>query len=69
MHFSDFKNILLKINDFNLPGNKSLIKLAPPNRVKQFNDGFKITNPRNKFIILKYIFYTNIDKGLYYNIE
>ena len=52
MHFSDFKNILLKINDFNLPGNKSLIKLAPPNRVKQFNDGFKITNPRKAAVML-----------------
>ena len=30
---------------------------------------FKITNPKNMPIILKCIFYTNIDKGLYYNIE
>ena len=45
MHFSDFKNILLKINDFNLPGNKSLLKLAPPGRVKQFNDGYTDHKP------------------------
>ena len=37
---------LLKINDFNLPGNKSLLKLAPPNRVKQYLDGYNVKNPK-----------------------
>jgi len=46
MHFLNFKNILLKINDFNLPGNKSLLKLAPPNRVKQYLDGYILKNPK-----------------------
>ncbi len=46
MHFSNFKNYLLKINDFNLPGNKSLLKLAPPARVKQILDGFIPKNPK-----------------------
>ena len=46
MHFLNFKNYLLKINDFNLPGNKSLLKLAPPARVKQILDGFIPKNPK-----------------------
>jgi 8-oxo-dGTP pyrophosphatase MutT (NUDIX family) len=60
MHFSDFKNILLKINDFNLPGNKSLLKLAPPGRVKQFNDGYKIINPKLAAVML--LFYPDKDQ-------
>lgn len=46
MHFSNFKNFLLKINDFDLPGHKSLLKLAPPARVKQILDGFIPKNPK-----------------------
>jgi|TARA_B110000438_G_scaffold76769_1_gene76979 8-oxo-dGTP pyrophosphatase MutT (NUDIX family) len=57
MHFSDFKNILLKLNDFNLPGNKSLLKLAPPNRVKQFIEGYTITNPKHAAVML--LFYAD----------
>ena len=59
MHFSDFKNILLKINDFNLPGNNSLLKLAPPSRVKQFKDGYKIINPKLAAVML--FFYPDKD--------
>ena len=60
MHFSDFKNILLKINDFNLPGNNSLLKLAPPSRVKQLRDGYKIINPKLAAVML--FFYPDKDK-------
>ena len=60
MHFSDFKNILLKINDFNLPGNNSLLKLAPPSRVKQLRDGYKIVNPKLAAVML--FFYPDKDK-------
>lgn len=60
MHFLNFKNILLKINDFNLPGNKSLLKLAPPGRVKQFNDGYKIINPKLAAVML--LFYPDKDQ-------
>jgi 8-oxo-dGTP pyrophosphatase MutT (NUDIX family) len=34
MHFNNFKKILLKINDFNLPGHDSLSKIAPPSRIR-----------------------------------
>ena len=33
MHFNSFKKILLKINDFNLPGHDSLSNMAPPSRI------------------------------------
>ena len=61
MHFSDFKKIILKINDFKLPGTNSLIKLAPPNRVKQFKDGFKINKPKMAGVML--LFYENTNKN------
>ena len=34
MHFTDFKNYLLKINDYKLPGHDYLLKIAPPARIK-----------------------------------
>ncbi len=46
MHFSNFKKFLLKIRDFDLPGNNSLLKLAPPARIKQILDGFIPKNPK-----------------------
>ena len=55
MHFSDFKKIILKINDFKLPGTNSLIKLAPPNRVKQFKDGFKIKELNETQMVLDFM--------------
>ena len=59
MHFSHFKNILLKINDFYLPGNKSHLKLAPPSRVKQFNEGYEVLNPKLAAVML--LFYPDIN--------
>jgi 8-oxo-dGTP pyrophosphatase MutT (NUDIX family) len=61
MHFSDFKKIILKINDFKLPGSNSLIKLAPPSRVKQLKDGFKIKEPKMAGVML--LFYQNNDRN------
>ncbi len=34
MHFIDFKNYLLKINDYELPGHDYLLKISPPARIK-----------------------------------
>lgn len=34
MHFNSFKKVLLKLNDFNLPGHDSLSKIVPPFRTK-----------------------------------
>ena len=34
MHFTDFKNYILKINDYKLPGHDYLLKIAPPSRIK-----------------------------------
>ncbi len=61
MHFSDFKNILIKINDFNLPGYKSLLKLAPPNRLKQYFEGYLPTNPNQAAVML--LFYGDQNKN------
>jgi 8-oxo-dGTP pyrophosphatase MutT (NUDIX family) len=52
MQFSDFKNILLKINDFKLPGVNSFLKLAPPTRFKQFKEGFEAINPDHAAVML-----------------
>ena len=34
MHFKDFKNIILKFNEYDLPGHELLLKIAPPSRIK-----------------------------------
>ena len=34
MHFKNFKKILLKIRDYDLPGHDYLLKIAPPSRIK-----------------------------------
>ena len=34
MHFKNFKKILLKIRDYDLPGYDYLLKIAPPSRIK-----------------------------------
>ncbi len=34
MHFIDFKNYLLKINDYELPGHDYLLKISPPARIR-----------------------------------
>ena len=33
MHFKDFKNIILKFNEYDLPGHELLLKIAPPSRI------------------------------------
>ena len=61
MHFSIFKNFLLKINDFDLPGNNSLLKLAPPARIKQILDGFVPKNPKLAAVLV--LFYGDINNN------
>jgi len=38
MHFTDFKNYLLKIKDYKLPGHDYLLKIAPPARIKHLKN-------------------------------
>jgi 8-oxo-dGTP pyrophosphatase MutT (NUDIX family) len=38
MHFTDFKNYLLKIKDYQLPGHDYLLKIAPPARIKHLKN-------------------------------
>tara|TARA_B100000965_G_scaffold10950_1_gene8474 strand:+ start:3508 stop:4146 length:639 start_codon:yes stop_codon:yes gene_type:complete len=52
MHFSSFKKIILKVNDFDLPGKNSMINLAPPNRIKQINEGIKPKNPKHAAVLI-----------------
>ena len=59
MHFSDFKKVLSKINDFDLPGNKSLLKLAPPSRLKEIKEGFIPKNPKLAAVLV--LFYGDIN--------
>ncbi len=40
MHFIDFKNYLLKINDYELPGHDYLLKISPPARIKHLKKNF-----------------------------
>jgi len=41
VHFKNFKKILLKIRDYELPGHDYLLKIAPPSRIKTLKS-FKI---------------------------
>ena len=43
---------MLKINDFELPGKKSMIKLAPPGRIKQIKEGFNPINPKSAAVLI-----------------
>ena len=38
MHFTDFKNYLLKIKDYQLPGHDYLLKIAPTARIKHLKN-------------------------------
>ncbi|KRO86041.1 MAG: CoA pyrophosphatase [Bacteroidetes bacterium] len=51
MHFNSFKKILLKINDFNLPGHDSLSNMAPPSRIKLLKNK-KILSDHKKAAVL-----------------
>jgi 8-oxo-dGTP pyrophosphatase MutT (NUDIX family) len=55
MHFNNFKKILLKINDFKLPGHDTLSKITPLSRIKLLKN--RIIPPDYKKAAVLMLFY------------
>ena len=52
MHFKDFKNIILKLKDYDLPGHEHLLKIAPPERVKHLKTNKIPDNSKTASVLL-----------------
>ena len=52
MHFKDFKNIILKLKDYDLPGHEHLLKIAPPGRVKHLKTNKIPNNSKTASVLL-----------------
>ena len=52
MHFKDFKNIILKLKDYDLPGHEHLLKIAPPARVKDLKTNKIPNNSKTASVLL-----------------
>lgn len=52
MHFKDFKNIILKLKDYDLPGHEHLLKISPPARVKHLKTNKIPNNSKTASVLL-----------------
>lgn len=52
MHFKDFKNIILKLKDYDLPGHEHLLNIAPPERVKHLKTNKIPNNSKTASVLL-----------------
>ena len=52
MHFKDFKNIILKLKDYDLPGHEHLLNIAPPERVKHLKTNKIPVNSKTASVLL-----------------
>ena len=59
MHFTDFKNYLLKINDYKLPGHDYLLKIAPPARIKHLKKNIIPKDSKTASVLM--LFYPDIN--------
>ena len=59
MHFTDFKNYILKINDYKLPGHNYLLKIAPPSRIKHLKTNLIPENSKTASVLM--LFYPDIN--------
>ena len=57
MHFTDFKNYLLKIKDYKLPGQDYLLKIAPPARIKHLKNNIIPHDSKTASVLM--LFYTD----------
>jgi len=59
MHFTDFKNYILKINDYKLPGHNYLLKIAPPSKIKHLKTNLIPENSKTASVLM--LFYPDIN--------
>ena len=59
MHFTDFKNYILKINDYKLPGHNYLLIIAPPSRIKHLKTNLIPENSKTASVLM--LFYPDIN--------
>jgi len=59
MHFTDFKNYLLKIKDYKLPGHDYLLKIAPPARIKHLKNNIIPKDSKTASVLM--LFYPDIN--------
>ena len=52
MHFKDFKNIILKFNEYDLPGHELLLKIAPQSRIKHLKTNKNPINSKLASVLL-----------------
>ena len=64
MHFKDFKNYLLKINDYKLPGHDYLLKIAPPARIKHLKKKFIPKDSKTASVLMLFYPDSNNDTRL-----
>ncbi len=64
MHFTDFKNYLLKINDYKLPGHDYLLKIAPPARIKHLKKKFIPKDSKTASVLMLFYPDSNNDTRL-----
>ena len=52
MHFIDFKNFILKVNDYKLPGHDYLLKISPPTKINHIKNKIIPVDPKTASVLI-----------------
>ena len=52
MHFIDFKNFILKVNDYKLPGHDYLLKISPHTRINHIKNKIIPVDPKTASVLI-----------------